>query len=96
MCIRDSLVDLAYGEVLALFRQGSSRKAQQALRRAQSQLPLIPRYLTQKRVARPRQRQREPGPSPASAETAWFYRESMLDVWEAEPGLLDWLRRQAG
>jgi tetratricopeptide (TPR) repeat protein len=92
----DRLVDLAYGEVLALFRQGSSRKAQQALRRAQSQLPLIPRYLTQKRVARPRQRQREPGPSPASAETAWFYRESMLDVWEAEPGLLDWLRRQAG
>lgn len=90
----DRLVDLAYGEVLALFRQGSSRQAQQALRRAQSQLPLIPRYLTQKRVARPRQR--EPGPSPASAETAWFYRESMLDVWEAEPGLLDWLRRQAG
>ncbi|MBP6261385.1 MAG: hypothetical protein KA361_03005, partial [Chromatiaceae bacterium] len=90
----DRLVDLAYGEVLALFRQGSSQQAQQALRRAQSHLPLIPRYLTQKRVARPRQR--EPGPSPASAETAWFYRESMLDVWEAEPGLLEWLRRQAG
>ncbi|MBP6242906.1 MAG: SEC-C domain-containing protein [Chromatiaceae bacterium] len=90
----DRLVDLAYGEVLALFRQGSSRQAQQALHRAQSHLPLIPRYLTQKRVARPRLR--EPGPSPGSAETAWFYRESMLDVWEAEPGLLEWLRRQAG
>lgn len=90
----DRLVDLAYGEVLALYRQGSSRQAQQALRRAQSHLPLIPRYLTQKRVARPRAP--VPGPSPGSDETAWFYRESMLDVWEAEPGLLEWLRRQAG
>lgn len=90
----DRLVDLAYGEVLALYRQGSSRQAQQALRQAQSHLPLIPRYLTKKRVRRPRARM--PGSSAGSDESAWSYRESMLDVWEAEPGLLEWLRRQAG
>ena len=90
----DRLVDLVYGEVLALYRGGAAQQARQALRRAQGQLPLIPRYLTQKRVARPSARERTP--TPTSAETAWFYRESMRDVWSAVPGLLDWLKRQAG
>lgn len=90
----DRLVDLVYGEVLALYRGGASKQARQALRRAQGQLPLIPRYLTQKRVARPPARERTP--SPTSAETAWSYRESMRDVWSDVPGLLDWLKRQAG
>ena len=90
----DRLVDLVYGEVLALYRGGAAKQARQALRRAQDQLPLIPRYLTQKRVARPPARERTP--SPTSAETAWSYRESMRDVWSAVPGLLDWLKRQVG
>ena len=90
----DRLVDLVYGEVLALYRGGAAQQARLALRRAQGQLPLIPRYLTQKRVARPPTRERTP--TPTSAETAWFYRESMRDVWSAVPGLLDWLKRQAG
>jgi len=89
----DRLADLAYGEVLALYRQGSPRQAQQALRRAQTRLPLIPHYLTHKRVARPRAGGL--GSNSSNDEMAWFYRESMLDVWEAEPGLLEWLRRQA-
>ena len=90
----DRLVDLVYGEVLALYRGGAAQQARQALHRAQGQLPLIPRYLTQKRVARPSARERTP--TPTSAETAWFYRESMRDVWSAVPGLLDWLKRQVG
>ena len=89
----DRLADLAYGEVLAWYRQGAARQAKQALRRALTRLPLVLRYLTRKRVARPPHRERKP--HPAGAETAWFYRESMGDVWAAEPGLLDWLRRQA-
>lgn len=90
----DRLVDLVYGEVLALYRGGAPRRARQALRRALSRLPLIPRYLTRKRVARPPVRERSS--NPASAETAWFYRESMMDVWSSVPGLLDWLKRQTG
>ena len=26
-------------------------------------------------------------------DQAWLYREAMLDVWQATPGALDWLRR---
>jgi len=88
----DWLVDLVYGEVLALYRRGAAQQARQALGRALRRLPLIPRYLTQKRIARPQPQ--APSPNPASDETAWFYRESMRDVWSAVPGLLDWLKRQ--
>lgn len=88
----DWLVELVYGEVLALYRRGAAQQARQALGRALRRLPLIPRYLTQKRIARPQPQ--VPTPHPASDETAWFYRESMRDVWSAVPGLLDWLKRQ--
>jgi hypothetical protein len=26
-------------------------------------------------------------------DQAWLYREAMRDVWEAEPGLLAWMRK---
>lgn len=87
----DALADLAYGEVLALYRLGEQERARTALRTAVRRLPRIPPYLTRKRIKQPR-----PGPvgtAPGSDDQAWLYREAMRDVWEAEPGILRWMKR---
>lgn len=87
----DSLADLAYGEVLALYRLGRQETAAQALRAAVGRLPRIPGYLLRKRVKRPALM--AGGPRPGGDDQAWRYREAMRDVWEAEPGLLAWMRK---
>ena len=87
----DVLADLAYGEVLALYRLGEQERARNALRTAVRRLPRIPPYLTRKRIKQPR-----PGPmgsAPGGDDQAWLYREAMRDVWEAEPGILSWMKR---
>lgn len=103
----DALADLAYGEVLALYRLGRQERARLVLRTAVHRLPRIPQYLTRKRIKRPRFGSSGLGRHPGSATTpgvgagmapgaddqAWMYREAMRDVWEAEPGILAWLRR---
>lgn len=92
----DTLVDLAYGEVLALYRLGEQERARAALRLAAERLPRIPHYLTRKRVKRPplTSLAELSGLDPRIGEgQAWHYRQAMRDVWEAEPGLLSWLKR---
>jgi len=85
----DTLADLAFGEVLALYRLGKKVDAERALRRAVGRLPRIPRYLTRKRVRRAML-----GPLAGSADDqAWLYREAMRDVWASAPGALSWLKR---
>ena len=96
----DVLADLAYGEVLALYRLGDQAQARRALRTAIGRLPRIPHYLTRKRIKQPQQG----GPlgrrlgailglAPGGEDQAWLYREAMRDVWEAEPGILAWLKK---
>lgn len=87
----DTLADMAYGEVLALYRLGRQDRARLVLSTAVHRLPRIPHYLTRKRVKRPRLT--PAGMSPGGDDQAWMYREAMRDVWEAEPGILAWLRR---
>jgi tetratricopeptide (TPR) repeat protein len=87
----DILVDLAYGEVLALYRLGEQERARAALHRAARRLPRIPHYLTRKRVKQPRLSPM--GTTPGGEDQAWMYREAMRDVWESEPGLLQWMKR---
>jgi len=89
----DLLADLAYGEILALYRVGAQNQAHHTLHSALARLPAVHRYLTRKRVPRPREEGEDA--SLRAENEAWLYREAMLDVWEAEPGLLDWLRRHA-
>jgi hypothetical protein len=89
----DVLAELAYGEVLALYRIGAQSQARHALHRALMRLPRIPRFLMRKRVPQLRDQDLQ-GPLSADDE-ALLYRENMLDVWKAEPGLLDWLKRTA-
>ncbi len=96
----DILADLAYGEVLALYRLGDQTQARRALHTAVGRLPRIPHYLTRKRIKQPA----PGGPSgrgaaailglaPGGEDQAWLYREAMRDVWEAEPGILAWLKK---
>ena len=95
----DILADLAYGEVLALYRLGDQVQARRALREAVRNLPRIPHYLTRKRIKQPPPEapwghQAEAlGLAPGGEDQAWLYREAMRDVWEAEPGILAWLKR---
>ncbi|QGU33804.1 SEC-C domain-containing protein [Thermochromatium tepidum] len=87
----DRLADLAYGEVLALYRLGREERARTVLQSVVRRLPRIPRYLTRKRIKRPRL---DPlGVTLGGEDQAWLYREAMRDVWAAEPGALDWLKR---
>lgn len=87
----DLLADLAYGEVLALYRLGREERARTVLKTAIRRLPRIPRYLTRKRIKQPRL---DPlGVTLGGEDQAWLYREAMRDVWAAEPGVLDWLKR---
>ncbi|UHD18751.1 SEC-C domain-containing protein [Thiocapsa bogorovii] len=87
----DGLADLAYGEVLALYRLGRQDRARLVLTTAVNRLPRIPQYLTRKRIKRPRFA--PPDTLPGGDDQAWMYREAMRDVWAAEPGILAWLRR---
>jgi tetratricopeptide (TPR) repeat protein len=87
----DVLADLAYGEVLALYRMGEQEGARAALCTAARRLPRVPHYLTRKRIKQPRLSPL--GMIPGGEDQAWMYREAMRDVWEAEPGLLKWMKR---
>ncbi|MEA3640181.1 MAG: SEC-C metal-binding domain-containing protein [Lamprobacter sp.] len=88
----DLLADLAYGEVLALYRLGDQEHAARALSRAVDRLPRIPRFLLRKRIKRPVLD--DAGFTPGGEDQAWLYREAMRDVWEAEPGLLNWMKKR--
>jgi tetratricopeptide (TPR) repeat protein len=88
----DLLADLAYGEVLALYRLGQQERAAQVLSRAVDRLPRIPRFLLRKRIKRPLLD--DAGFTPGGDDQAWLYREAMRDVWEAEPGLLHWMKKR--
>lgn len=87
----DVLADLAYGEVLALYRLGREERARTVLQTAMRRLPRIPPYLTRKRIKQPRLNPL--GVTVGGDDQAWLYREAMRDVWAAEPGVLDWLKR---
>jgi len=88
----DLLADMVYGEVLALYRLGQQEHAARALSRAVDRLPRIPRFLLRKRIKRPALN--DAGFTPGGEDQAWLYREAMRDVWEAEPGLLNWMKKR--
>jgi len=87
----DVLADMAYGQVLALYRLGRQEHAARALSDAVLRLPRIPRFLIRKRIKRPALD--AGGFAAGGDDQAWLYREAMRDVWEAEPGLLAWMKK---
>lgn len=82
--------DIAYGHVLALYRLGKIDEAGVAIRDAVVDLPKVPRYLSAKRVRKPKLDSF--GVRIGGDDQAWLYRQEMRDVWEATPGALDWLK----
>jgi hypothetical protein len=88
----DALADMAYGEVLALYRLGEQEHAARVLSRAVDRLPGIPRFLLRKRIKRPALD--GTGFAPGGEDQAWLYREAMRDVWAAEPGLMSWMKKR--
>jgi hypothetical protein len=87
----DALADMAYGEVLALYRLGHQERAALVLHEAVGRLPRVPRFLLRKRVRRPNLHQS--GFIAGGDDQAWLYREAMRDVWAEEPGLLAWMKK---
>lgn len=89
----DMHAELLYGRVLALYRLDERKEAHTVLIDAVERLPKIVRYLTHKRVRKP---MLEPqGIQIGGDDQAWLYRDAMRDVWEATPGVLDWLKKSA-
>ncbi len=87
----DALADMAYGEVLALYRLGHQERAALVLHEAVGRLPRVPRFLLRKRMRRPNLPQG--GCVAGGDDQAWLYRQAMRDVWAAEPGLLAWMKK---
>lgn len=87
----DMQADVAYGEVLGLYRLGREAEAREALTTAINGLPKIPRFLTAARVRKPKID--SVGVKFGGDDQAWIYREEMRDVWAATPGALEWLRK---
>lgn len=86
----DTMAEILYGHVLALFRTGERGAAVNALTFAATQLPLVLDYLARERVAAPRI-------NPESIlvggkDQAWLYRQAMRPTWMATVGLKEWLK----
>ncbi len=84
--------DISYGKVLALYRLERLEEASDALSDAIADLPKIPRFLSAKRIRKPKID--DFGVKLGGDDQAWQYREEMRDIWSATPGALDWLKRQ--
>jgi tetratricopeptide (TPR) repeat protein len=87
----DMLADVVYGEVLVLYRLGREKEAQTVLTAALEYMPRVPHYLIRKRIKQPKLDPQ--GFSIGGDDQAWMYREEMLDVWTAEAGILNWLKK---
>ena len=82
--------EVTYGKVLALYRLGRKKEAVEELGDALEFLGKIPRYLTAKRIRKPKLR--PDAVQYGGDDQAWYYREEMRDVWLQIPGALDWLK----
>lgn len=83
--------DISYGRALALYRMERYKEAEDALADAITDLPKIPRFLSAKRIRKPKL---DPyGVVLGGDDQAWLYREEMRDVWSSTPGALAWLKR---
>ncbi len=89
----DIHAELLYGRVLALYRLGNLHEAHIALGKAVERLPKVVRCLTHKRVRKPKLDPR--GIQIGGDDQAWLYRDAMRDIWDATPGVLDWLKKAA-
>lgn len=91
LCARftdDIMPEIAFGRVLAHYRQGELGAAADALHAANQTNPHIISTLRNKQAPQPPIS--EHGITVGGMDQAWLYREQMRDLWVATPGLLDW------
>lgn len=84
--------EMSFGRALAQFRLGQTDAAGTTLCKAHKELPEVRRALTAARFKTPRPNELG-GYVVGGPDQAGIYRLDMLDVWQATPGALDWLRR---
>ena len=89
----DHMVDVSFGRALALHRLGRTEAADEALRKAVEQSPLVAEYLLAKRVRKPRIDHF--GVTVGGPDEAWLYRDAMRKVWAESKGALAWLKGMA-
>ena len=89
----DHMVDVSFGRALALHRLGRTEAADEALRKAVEQSPLVAEYLLAKRVRKPRIDHF--GVTVGGPDEAWLYRDAMRKVWAESRGALAWLKGMA-
>ncbi|NLV23984.1 MAG: hypothetical protein GXY54_04275 [Deltaproteobacteria bacterium] len=87
----DLLLEVRYGLVLAYYRLGNLRRAQEVAEEAAKNMKLAARYLLRWRVRQPKL-----GPLgiiPDGENRACFYREEMREEWQRSEGSLLWLKK---
>jgi Flp pilus assembly protein TadD len=82
--------DVTFGKVLVLYRLGRQKEAVEEVGNALEFLGKIPRYLTAKRIRKPKLH--PDGVMYGGDDQAWYYREEMRDAWLQTPGVLEWLK----
>jgi tetratricopeptide (TPR) repeat protein len=82
--------EVTFGKILALYRLGRKKEALEELGHALESLGKIPRYLTAKRVRKPKLH--PDAIHLGGDDQAWLYREAMRDVWLQTHGALEWLK----
>ncbi len=89
----DILPETVLGRVLALYRLKHFEEATEELVRAMDRHATSIKYLWRARVKKPRLDVH--GVSIGGPDQAWLYREAMREVWQAEPGALEWLKKES-
>jgi tetratricopeptide (TPR) repeat protein len=86
-------IALRYGKALAMFAEGRADAARDALNAALEANRHVARYLCEERLTAPKLDDR--GYTFGRKDEAWLYRLDARDVWNATPGALEWLKREA-
>ena len=87
---QDIMAETIYGKILALYRLDKIDQAENTLRLAYEQLPLVADYLLKARVKQGNLD--EDGYIYGGEDQAWIYRDDMRETWQASTGAMKWLK----
>jgi len=88
----DTMPDILYGRILALYRLGQKEEALDAAREAKTQKPVVASYLISSQRKEPEESSQF-GILEGGKEEAWNYRIEMREIWKETRGILTWLKK---
>jgi len=88
----DTMPEILYGRVLALYRSGRNEEALNAAQEAKGKRPKVAASLISSQQKEPRESSRF-GIEVGSRQEAWEYREDMREIWKETRGILTWLKK---